>query len=100
MQIKQECRSIQLLRYFNETSRKACGRCDVCVSHSDRVMGNKAYGDISRNLMKLLRDKPLSVAEAMSACQGHEEEEVVEAIRWMIDEGVLRKDDNEVLWMA
>ena len=90
----QECRSIQLLRYFNEVSKKACGRCDVCVSHSDRVMGNKAYGDISKSIMALLRDKPMSVVEVVGACRDHEEEEVMEAIRWMIDEGTLALDDN------
>ena len=90
----QECRSIQLLRYFNESSKKACGRCDVCVSHADRVMGNREYGDISRNLVDLLRVKPLSITEAVEACQGFEEEEVVEAIRWMIDEGTLIQDGN------
>ena len=90
----QECRSIQLLRYFNESSNKPCGRCDVCVSHADRVMGNKEYGDISRNLVDLLRIKSMSIAEAVEACQGFEEEEVVEAIRWMIDEGTLIQNGN------
>ena len=91
-----ECRSIQLLRYFNEESDKACGRCDVCLSHSSSL-GTKAYEQISSEVMTVLRDHPLSVYGTVERVKGHEEEEVLEAIRWMIDNGLLLKDDDDVL---
>ena len=90
----QECRSIQLLRYFNESSDKACGRCDVCVSHANQVMGNRAYGAISQKVEALLRDKPMSLTDVVEAFHAFEEEEVVEAIRWMIDSGFLHLDND------
>ena len=96
----QECRSIQLLRYFNESSKKACGRCDVCVKHSERVMGNKEYDTVSQNVMALLRERPMTFADTVEACRDFEEEEVVEAIRWMIDGGILALDQDNVLRLA
>ena len=83
----QECRSIQLLRYFNESSRKACGRCDVCVNHSDRFMTANEFEEVSHELMAMLHERSLTVREAVEACHCCDEEKVMEAIRWMIDDG-------------
>ena len=88
----QECRSIQLLRYFNERMDRPCGRCDVCIGKLDLVLGTKAYEQISHRLHEMLSDRPLTVYEAAMACPGHDEEEVLEAVRWMIDSGLLEKD--------
>ncbi len=93
----QECRSVQLLRYFGESHSKPCGACDVCVNHHQGTLASREYEQISQTLVSVLRDHPLTVYGATEACQGHDEEEVVEAIRWMIDNGVLEKDMNEVL---
>ncbi len=91
-----ECRSIQLLRYFNEMSQKPCGRCDVCMNHSEPVLAAKEYEQISQELLSVLRKQALTVYDATLACQGHDEEEVVEAIRWMIDNGVLNIDGDVI----
>ena len=85
----QECRSVQLLRYFNESIRKSCGHCDVCVNHKDHSLATAEYEQISRELMTVLRERKLTVMEAVEACRNHEEEEVMEAIRWMVDGGEL-----------
>jgi ATP-dependent DNA helicase RecQ len=85
----QECRSVQLLRYFNESSQKPCGHCDVCLNHSEPRLVAAEYEQISHALEPVLRLRPLSVVEAVECCSGHDEEEVVEAIRWMVDNGIL-----------
>ena len=85
----QECRSIQLLRYFNEKSDKACGRCDVCLNHAEHTVDAGGFEQISRQLMTALREHPMTLSEALQACSGFDEEEAMEAIRWMIDNGKL-----------
>ena len=90
----QECRSVQLLRYFNEASDRECGKCDVCVNHSEQRLGAGEYEDILQCLLPMLRERPLTVNEAVEACVDHEEEETMEAIRWMVDLGKLRLDGN------
>ena len=89
----QECRSIQLLRYFNEKSDKACGRCDVCQHHSEQVLDATGFEQISRRLMGMLRERSITLSEAVEACGG-DEEEVMETIRWMIDNGSLAIDGD------
>ena len=84
-----ECRSIQLLRYFNEKSDKACGRCDVCLNHAEHTVDAGGFEQISRQLMTALREHPMTLSEALQACSGFDEEEAMEAIRWMIDNGKL-----------
>ena len=93
----QECRSVQLLRYFNETTGKPCGRCDVCLYHSEHELGNADYEQISHQLKSVLCDRPLTVYGATELCRGYDEEDVVEAIRWMIDNGELEKGRDETL---
>ena len=90
----QECRSIQLLRYFNEDLDKPCGRCDVCVGRNNGSIGVKEYEQVSHELLEVLHDGPMTVYGAATACAGHDEEEVVEVIRWMIDNGMLEKDGD------
>ena len=93
----QECRSIQLLRYFNEDLDRPCGRCDVCLGKGVSSLETKAYEQISHRLLEVLHDRPLTVYGAASVCPGHDEEEVLEAIRWMIDNGLLKKDGEDRL---
>ena len=92
----QECRSIQLLRYFNENSGRECGKCDVCVNHASHTVENSEFEQISRLLRESLREHPLKIGEALDVCPGHEEETVMEVIRWMIDSGTL-KIEGDVL---
>ena len=89
----QECRSIQLLRYFNERSSKPCGRCDVCLNHAEHTVNADGFERISRKLTTLLHDRSLTFSAAVEACEG-DEEEVAEVIRWMIDNGNLRIDGD------
>ena len=92
----QECRSIQLLRYFNEKSGKACGRCDVCLHHAEHVLDAGGFEQISRRLKTLLQERPMLLRETLEACPDFDEEEVMEAIRWMVDNGMLRLDGDRL----
>ena len=93
----QECRSIQLLRYFNETGSKACGRCDVCINHASGDLTGDAYGQISHKVLELLKQGPKTVRELVVACQASDEVRIVEVVRWMIDDGVLMMGADEKL---
>ena len=90
----QECRSVQLLRYFNEQGGKDCGKCDVCLNHGGEALGVGGFERISRQLLAVLRNHPLTVSEAVEVCTGFEEEETMEAIRWMVDNGRLVLDGD------
>lgn len=92
----QECRSVQLLRYFNESTKKVCGRCDVCLNHSEQHLGVAEYEQIHDTLAMILHDRPMTIREATEALSNYDEEEVVEAIRWMVDNGALNLDEDSL----
>ena len=83
----EECRSVQLLRYFNEETKKVCGYCDVCLKNvNDRIR----YNSIEEKLESVMREEPQSLKDVVMQCKGFEEAEVLDAIRFLIDNGVLQ----------
>lgn len=90
-----ECRSVQLLRYFNEKTKQSCGRCDVCVKHHS---GHQTieYENVQEELRNLLSDNVMAVPEVLRQCSNRNEEVVLESIRFLVDSGelLLSKDGS------
>ena len=81
-----ECRSVQLLRYFNENTRKPCGRCDVCLKKgSNRV----PYNSIEAKLVTVARET-MPMEEVLAQCKEYGDDNVLDAIRFLVDNGVLQ----------
>ena len=92
----EECRSVQLLRYFNEETDKACGRCDVCQK---RKSGVAAYKEIDEKLRNVLSEDAQPIQSVLQQCNEFEEDKVLDAIRYLADNGVLQLDEgNRVGW--
>ena len=92
----EECRSVQLLRYFNEETDKACGRCDVCQK---RKSGVAAYKEIDEKLRNVLSEEAQPIQSVLQQCNEFEEDKVLDAIRYLADNGVLQLDEgNRVGW--
>ena len=92
----EECRSVQLLRYFNEETDKVCGRCDVCQK---RKSGVAAYKEIDEKLRNVLSEDTLPIQSVLQQCNEFEEDKVLDAIRFLADNGVLQLDEgNRVGW--
>ena len=90
----EECRSVQLLRYFNEKSKKACGNCDVCQKNG---CGLVSYSSIEERLESVVRERPLPMGEVVSQCKEFEEVKVLDAIRFLVDNGVLQLESDGAL---
>lgn len=90
----EECRSVQLLRYFNEKSKRACGNCDVCRK---KRSGLVSYNSIEERLESVVSETPLSMGEVISQCKEYKEENVLDAIRFLVDNGVLQLESNGAL---
>lgn len=84
-----ECRSVQLLRYFNEKTKKTCGRCDVCQRQA--VI---PYDSIEEKLRTVMGEEELPVKEVLSRCDEFDESQVLDAIRFLVDNGVLQVEDD------
>ena len=92
----EECRSVQLLRYFSEETDKTCGRCDVCQKRKSRVA---AYKEIDEKLRNVLSEDAQPIQSVLQQCNEFEEDKVLDAIRYLADNGVLQLDEgNRVGW--
>jgi len=85
----EECRSVQLLRYFNEKTRQNCGRCDVCQS---RGKNRVPYGTIEEKVKNVMREDSQSMREVLSQCREYDDAKVLDSIRFLIDNGVIQMD--------
>ena len=87
----EECRSVQLLRYFNEKTKHTCGRCDVCLKQHNNPVD---YQSIENRLVSVVGETPVQMVEVMSRCQGFDETKVLDSIRFLVDNGVLQMDQK------
>ena len=92
----EECRSVQLLRYFNEKTKKSCGRCDVCMRKVDNRV---PYNKIEEKVLSVMSETAQSMKDVLVKCSEFEESKVLDAIRFLVDNGVLQLErDSTVRW--
>ena len=91
----EECRSVQLLHYFNEKQSKPCGRCDVCLSKT--TSKGVDYQDIEYRLISMVSESDVSIGEVMQQYADVGEDRLMETIRFLVDNGVLHVDSDNHL---
>ncbi|MBR4155488.1 MAG: RecQ family ATP-dependent DNA helicase [Bacteroidales bacterium] len=91
-----DCRSVQLLRYFGENIKKQCGKCDVCSSKNQMNVNNSEYQDICESIIYELKENESDVYNVLNKINKYHEEKVLNTIRLMIDNNII-KDDNGIL---
>ena len=89
-----DCRSVQLLRYFGEDIKKTCDKCDVCSSKNKMTINNKEYQDISESIIYELKENESDVYSILKKFNKYHEEKVLNTIRIMIDNDIIRDDDG------
>lgn len=82
---RQECRSVQLLSYFGEKDILPCGQCDVCKQHNTEPLNETTVEVISNEMNALLAQKNYRIHELVSAMRAHNQESVMEILRWKAD---------------
>ena len=92
----EDCRSVQLLRYFGENIRKTCGRCDVCSSKNKMNVSDNEYRDISETIVCELHESDNNVYEILKKVNNHHEEKVLDTIKWMIDNDIIERDGERI----
>ena len=85
----EECRSVQLLRYFNEKAKKRCGHCDVCLKRNRQHV---SYGEIEEKIVSIINDSTMSLKEVLSQCKDYDASKVLDTIRSLVDNDVLQLD--------
>jgi len=79
------CRSKQLMRYFGDDSGINCRICDQCISRKKRTIDVNKFKHIKNEIINALGDNKLSLKRLFSILSGLKEEDVIEVLRFMMD---------------
>ncbi|MFD2871163.1 ATP-dependent DNA helicase RecQ [Mucilaginibacter ximonensis] len=86
----EQCRSRQLLAYFDEPDAEKCGICDVCLEEKRRRDAADLTDDITTELVQLLTDGPSDINTLMSSLKTGTEKERLHTIRLLLDAGKIK----------
>jgi ATP-dependent DNA helicase RecQ len=95
------CRSRLLLAYFGEKESRRCGRCDVCIERNKLELSELEFSKVSRQLEPILQEQALAIEEVVEQIKGVNEEKIIKAIRWMLDNNMIASTpDNRFRWIV
>jgi len=89
-----ECRSVQLLRYFGENIRRTCKKCDVCTNNK---LTDNDFDRIKAIITTRLSTADTSIEDILLIARPESSEKVIDTIRYLIDNKVVARDENDVL---
>lgn len=93
----QQCRSQYMLAYFGETDSAPCGHCDVCKEGPKPVTDGET---LLLALQQCLAQGPLSSHDVVVQLAQFPEENVLNALRHLLDLGSISlTDDNRLTWL-
>ncbi|MCU0442640.1 MAG: RecQ family ATP-dependent DNA helicase [Bacteroidia bacterium] len=91
------CRSQHLVAYFNETTARSCGICDICIAQKKAALSAHQLEDLQKQITLLLQTKPLSLQDLVAQFSTLNEENLLQVIRYMMDNDKLRYNKNQLL---
>lgn len=87
-----DCRSKQLLAYFDEENSKPCGICDRCLmKNKDENVEDRLMAE----LVELLSDGPLNIDQLVLGLQSGDEAVRISFIRKRLEEGRLKVNGDK-----
>jgi ATP-dependent DNA helicase RecQ len=90
-----QCRSKLLLQYFGEKEAKDCGKCDVCLAKKSREISASTKNKIPEEILTLLENGETTI-EKVIAAMDYPEKLIVEAIRFLSDNGRVSVKNNKI----
>lgn len=94
------CRTQLLLEYFDELDYDLCGVCDICVAkkknsteHSTALQPS-TYEELSRLIKAYLQDTPAFPDQLLLDIRAENQQQLLDSIRIMLDQGLLYYDTS------
>lgn len=87
------CRSRVLLKYFGQTQTNDCRQCDVCLTKAKEEQHAKDVLNIEDEIISLLKMGPTTLPGLLEKLR-HEENIAIDAINWLIEEDIIRKEGD------
>lgn len=89
---KKECRSVQLLAYFDEPGSDKCGICDVCLAEKKINDADQLDDKLDFEIITLLQVETYTLDVLVPALTAGTETERLERIRILLDAGKIKTD--------
>ena len=86
-----------LLTYFGEDSMHRCGNCDYCRQLNKLDLNEVEIDHIRTSISAILQKGPVEINTLVAATGFTSKEKVLEAISWLVDQGVLGYDASGCL---
>jgi len=90
--VKPECRSVQLLTYFDEPESEKCGICDVCLAEKKVHDAEDLEDKIDFEIITLLQVEMHTLDTLVNAVVTGTESERLVRIRLLLDAGKIKTD--------
>jgi ATP-dependent DNA helicase RecQ len=89
---KHKCRSQAWLAYFGECQTKRCGKCDVCIERNKISLNEMEFNSIVSIIKPLLKMNPCRLEELVAATGPVNEDKLIRAVQWLVDNGKISVD--------
>ena len=88
IQNNKTCRSVQLLRYFNETEVEKCGICDVCLQQKKEP--SETFEKTKKTLVSLLEENEEMTSKELSSLINCTDETLLNALQFLAEENIIK----------
>ncbi len=92
----EECRIVNLMKYFDYPDSDPCGYCDICTGEHESGITVADFNRISGKITALLESESQTIRQIILIA-GELEKSVLGVCRWMLDNGMILSDSNGVL---
>ena len=94
---KEECRSLILLKYFDEIKLDKCGICDYCIELNKKNINDLTFNNIAEKIIKILEEKENSIDEIANKINEYEIEKIEKVINYLFDNDIIYKFGNKFI---
>lgn len=94
------CRSQALLSYFGESDSQPCGICDYCLERKKQILHQNSIEPQLKKIKQHLMTQPMSLNALAATFPPHLQEQAVEALEYLLDEGQVQENNGVLFWNA
>lgn len=90
------CRTLQLVRYFNELNTEACGVCDVCLAQKKQAQTEEELSQLlQQQITETVNAEKMTVEHLVRRLGKYKQDDALKVIRWMLENEQLQLDEQK-----